>query len=284
MRAMIRWNGTAGSGRYAGACLAGALWMLSLGVPLAAAQGSPDAAHIVSLSGQVSVERSGELWVLNAGQTVAVGQTIVTGADSFATLQLPDGSTLDIFPNSRVLYRPSRFNLRDLLDVYVGKVRLQIQHLLPGETPLRVTSPTAVISVRGTVFEVEVEATQDTTIFVAAGAVSVRHRLFPGAEVLVESGQSVRVAATLPLTAAAKSAVPLRTLGRVVRAVSETLAQINAVRGSASGSGGGSPSPSGGGVSGSDTGSNQPKPPAGEDDHNGNSGGGTTAPPGDVLP
>ncbi|MBI3933605.1 MAG: FecR domain-containing protein [Acidobacteria bacterium] len=266
--------------------------LLTLCLPAAQAQIASDAAQIASMMGRVSVERGGELWTVSNGQAIEAGQIIVTGADGSAQLLLPDASSVEIFPNSRLIYRANRFNWRDLLDLYLGKVRLQIQQILPGETPLRVTSPTAVISVRGTVFEVEVDAAQDTTIWVDTGAVSVRHRLIPGQEVMVQSGQSLRVASTLPLTAAAKSAVPLRTLGRVVRAVGDTLAQIKAARGSSGGSGasgGSTASSSGGGVSGSDSGSNETKPPAGEDDtgsssNSGNSGGGPTAPPGDVLP
>ncbi|HWP85706.1 MAG TPA: FecR domain-containing protein, partial [Terriglobia bacterium] len=245
---------------------------------------------IAAMSGRVSVERAGELWAVHTGQTIEAGQAIVTGSDGAAQLFLPDGSTLEIFPNSRVIYRANRFNVRDLLDVLLGKVRLQIQHLLPGDTPLRVTSPTAVISVRGTVFEVEVDAAQDTTITVDTGAVGVRHRLFPGREILVQSGQSLRVAASLPLTAAGKSAVPIRTLGRVVQGIADTLAQIKAVRGASNGGTGSSSGSGGGGVPESDTGSNETKPPAGSDgagsgdSGSGGSGSGPSAPPGDVLP
>lgn len=251
------------------------------------AQLSTDSAIIATMSGRVSIERAGELWAITVGQAIATGQIIVTGSDGSAQLGLPDGSVVEIFPNSRVVYRANQFNLRDLLDIFLGKVRLQIQHLVPGEAPLRVTSPTAVISVRGTVFVVEVDPTQDTMVSVDSGAVSVRHRLLPGGEVLVEAGQSLHVASALPLTAAAKSVFPMRTIGRVVRAVGDTLAQIKAARGSSGGSGGGSASSSGGGVSSSDSGSNETKPPAGKDDDSSNSGGsgsGPSAPPGDVLP
>lgn len=250
----------------------------------AKAQLSSSAAMIASMSGRVSIERAGELWAITAGQAIETGQVIVTGSDGSAQLGLGDGSVVEIFPNSRVIYRANQYNLRDLLDIYLGKVRLQIQHLLPGDMPLRITSPTAVISVRGTVFDVEVDAAQDTTVSVDSGAVSVRHRLLPGGEVLVQSGETLHVASALPLAAVVKPTVPLRVIGRVVRAVSETLAQINAARGSPNGSGGADTT--GGGVSSSDTGSNETKPPAGEDDDSGSadSGGGPSAPPGDVLP
>ena len=283
--------------------------------PSAQAQLSAGNAKIVTMSGQVSVERSGELWAVSDGQIIDAGQVIVTGSDGSAQLSLADGSHLEIFPNSRVVLHSNQFNLRDLLDVYLGKVRFEIQHILPGETPLRVTSPTAVISVRGTVFEVEVDPSQDTVVSVDTGAVSVRHRLIAGQEVMVQAGQSVRVSPSLPLAAMTKPAVPVKAIGRVAQAVMDTLAQINAARGS-----GGThsstpsvhtpgPTP---GVTDSDSGSNQTAPPPGGDGTSGSggsagaggssgssgsgssggsgggsggsSGGGSSAPPGDRLP
>lgn len=273
-----------------------AAWLVILCPLVGQAQIAAGSAQVIKMVGRVSIERGGELWAVSDGQAVEAGQIIVTGIDGSAQLGLPDGSQVEIFPNSRVIYRANHFNLRDFLDLYLGKIRLQIQHILPGETPLRVTSPTAVISVRGTVFEVEVDSAQDTTVSVDSGAVSVRHRLVPGQEVMVESGQSLRVVASLPLTASVKSPVPLRTVGRIVRAVTDTLTQISSARGSSGSStasgGAAAPSP-GGAVSSSDSGSNQTKPPAGEDDTGGSTntggasggtGGGNSAPPGDVLP
>jgi hypothetical protein len=260
--------------------------LLTWAPAVAQAQITPDTAQVGTLTGTVSVERAGELWTLGAGQTVQAGQVIVTGADGYAQLSLPDGSILEVFPDSRLIFRANQVNWRDLLDLYLGKVRLQIQHLTGDAPPLRVTSPTAVISVRGTVFDVEVDAAQQTIVSVENGTVSVRHRLLPGNEVFVESGQTLRVAPTVPLAQAARGLVgPLGTLGRVVRAVGDTWAQINASRGSSGSSTppqGSSPSGSpGAGPSSppapSDSGSNETAPPPGSDDNNG-------APPGDVIP
>jgi hypothetical protein len=259
------------------------VFLALLHLPYAHAQIGADSAIIAAMSGRVSIERSGELWAITAGQPIEAGQVIVTGSDGTAQLALSDGSAVEIFPNSRVVFRANRFNLRDLLDIYLGKIRLQIQSLLPGEMPLRITSPTAVISVRGTIFEVEVDPVQETTVSVDNGTVGVRHRLIPGGEVMLQAGESLRVAAALPLTAATKPAIRLRTVGRVARAVGETLIRINAARGS-SGSSGGGATPPAGGVPPSDTGSNEPKPPPGNDDEAPDSDGGPSAPPGDVLP
>jgi hypothetical protein len=247
--------------------------------PPAQAQFGPDAAQVVLLNGRVSLERAGELWVLDTGDTVRGGQVVVTGPDGYAQLQLSDHSILEVFPNSRLVFRANRFNLRELLELFLGKVRLQIQHLTDGDSPYRVTTPTAVISIRGTVLDVDVGPGQETVVQVETGSVGVRHRLLPGREVVVESGQSIQVLPNLPL-AALRGTTPLAIAGRVLRVAGDTLARIPQTTGQASGSPKGSAPSSGGGsppaASGSDSGSNEPAPAAGRDE--------TSAPPGDAVP
>src|SRR5262249_60467470 len=62
-------------------------------------------ATVKTMTGQVSVLKDGYPWVLHLGSTVLPQQIVVTGADGFATLQVSDGSTFDVFPNSRVTFR-----------------------------------------------------------------------------------------------------------------------------------------------------------------------------------
>ncbi len=254
------------------------------------AQFSMNTAQIATAAGRVSIERGGEMWAVSGGQEIQAGQVMVTGSDGFAELALPDGSRLEIFPNSRFAFRANRFSLRDMIDLYLGKIRFHVQKLTKDDPSIRVTSPTAVISVRGTTFDVEVSPTESTIVSVEEGAVAVRHRLMPGQEVLVQGGESIEVVADIPL-AAAKPVGPRSIVGSVVRAVGNTLAQIKSQRGSstaggpASGPAAGSGNPgsggSGGGVSGSDSGSNEGAPPpsggGGDDDQGG-------GPPGDRLP
>ncbi len=256
--------------------------LLAAGAVSLEAQLGPEAGRVVSLTGRVSLERGGELWTLNSGQMVNAGQVVVTGADGYLQLQLPDRSTIEVFPNSRLIFRANRFNWRDILDLYLGKVRLLIQRLGPDDPPYRLTSPTAVISIRGTALEVEVDLTEQTTIHVETGSVGVRHRLLPGKEVVVESGQTLRVVPNVPL-AVAKFATPLAVVGRIVRIAGETLARVDGLgsppRGGPSGSPGPSASPGASPApapSGSDAGSNEPAPTPGQD--------GPSAPPGDVIP
>ena len=267
-------------------CLLGLLtvvaWMAAASAP-AKAQLGPDAALVTTLTGRVSLERAGELWVLAAGQTVNAGQVVVTGPDGYAQLALSDHSIIEVFSNSRLIFRANQFNWHELLDLYLGKVRLQIHKLTNGDPPYRVTTPTAVISIRGTVLDVDVSPTQETLVQVETGSVGVRHRLLPGKEVIVESGQSLQVVPNVPL-ATAKITAPLLAIGRIVRAAADSLASIRQPGGRASGSPTSSPSGGGGAptgapppVSGSDSGSNETAPAPGQDSN-------SSAPPGDVTP
>jgi ferric-dicitrate binding protein FerR (iron transport regulator) len=251
----------------------------------AAAQIAGDTARVLLQNGRVSVEQSGDLWALAPGQTVNSGQVLVTGADGYAQLQLSDQSIIEVFPNSRLVFHPSRGNWKDLVDIFLGKIRLQIQHLTDGDSPYHVNSPTAVISIRGTVLDVEVEPTEITTVQVETGLVSVRHRMFPGKEVNVGTGQTLRVMPNIPL-AALKGTPALVIAGRIARVAGETVARIGTSAGKTAGSsgsskgGGGGSAPSGG-TDGSTAGTNQPAPPPGQD--NGGKQQGNNAPPGDVI-
>lgn len=268
--------------------LVGALVLTCLFVfpVLAKAQFGMDTARVITLEGRVSLDRSGELWILQAGETVRGGQTIVTGPDGYAQLELGDQSIVEVFPNSRLVFRESPFNFRDLINLYLGKIRLQIQHLTGGGPPYRVTTPTAVISIRGTVLDIDVGPGEETTVQVEEGTVGVRHRLMPGGEVTVETGQSIQVLPNTPL-AALPATTPLAIAGKVVRAAGETLirireatAQSGGAKGSSGGSSGSSSGSSGGSTtasSGSDSGSNETAPPSGEDHR-------SDAPPGDRMP
>jgi hypothetical protein len=86
------------------------------------------AAKVVTLSGQVSVLRDLQPWALSVGDNVQVTQMIVTGDDGHAILQVSDGSSIEVYPNSRFVFRKNPGNWRDLLDVFLGRVRVHIEH------------------------------------------------------------------------------------------------------------------------------------------------------------
>jgi hypothetical protein len=190
------------------------------------------AAKLVSFTGQISVLRDSNPWALNLGDLVQTEQVIVTGADGYGVFQIADGSKFEVFPKSHVVFRANRGDWRDLLEVWLGKVRVQIEH--PGGLPNnnKVRTPTAVISVRGTIFDVEVEDQDDTTLVVdEEGSVAVQHALRPGDPKILGPGESVRVFKNEPI--ARKLIDKGNFMQRAARAASDALNQaaLNSSRG-----------------------------------------------------
>ncbi len=153
------------------------------------------AAKVITQSGQVSVLKDAQPWSLGVGDTVQVRDLIITGVDGHAVLSVSDGSTFEVFPNSRVVFRKNPPNWKDFIDVLVGRVRIHIEHLGNLPNPNRVLTPTAVISVRGTTFDVSVDDDDETTLVeVEEGTVEVQHALLPrGDAKVLKTGESIRV-------------------------------------------------------------------------------------------
>ena len=161
------------------------------------------AAKVVALAGDVSYLKDGPAsnkWALNEGQSVQARWIIKTGKDGYARFQVSDGSTFEVFPDSEVTFRQDPGNWTHLLNVWIGHIKVIIQHLPGVANPNNVTSPTAVISVRGTIFEVLVEDLDGTTfVSVDEGLVQVHHRMQPGPDKNLNPGESVRVFPNQPL-------------------------------------------------------------------------------------
>lgn len=239
-------------------------------------------ARAIQLSGRVSIERNGGLWAVHGNGEIQPGETIVTGFDGYALFQLDDGSKFEVFPESKVIFRANRGNWRDLLDIYLGKVKVEIQKLGGRPNPYRVNSPTALIAVRGTVFEVSVAIDATTTVAVEEGQVSVSHRLHPS-EVLLNPGDVLIVHPAEPLVpaSAGRARAAARIIGSVVDRALETV-RVGGPGSSRVPSPGSSPAPGGNPVPGTLPGSTggdmgqAPGPPKnqGGDDSGGGTGSG----------
>lgn len=160
---------------------------------------STAAARVMEMQGRVSIFQDNAEIPLYTGSSVQPRQLIRTGPDGYARFQLADGSSFEVFQNSQVVFRTNPASWSDLLDVVIGRVKVFIQHR-NGPNPNRVTTQTAVISVRGTIFDVVVEDEDATTLVsVDEGIVGVRHLLLPGNEIQLQSGESYRVFRNQPL-------------------------------------------------------------------------------------
>jgi len=179
------------------------------------------AATVLTVTGQVSVLHDSDPWALNVGDSVQVRQVIITGPDGFAQFQVADGSTFEVYPNSNVVFRRNPANWRDLLDVLVGRVKVHIQKWGNQPNPNKIHTPTAVISVRGTTFDVSVdEDNESTVVSVEEGQVDVRHAL-KGDSRIVNAGESITVYRDQPL---ARNLIDKGTMARrVLKTVSDAL-------------------------------------------------------------
>ncbi len=231
------------------------------------------AAKVVSMTGQVSVLRDSEPWALNVGDLVQTQQVILTGPDGYAKFQTSDGSTFEVYPSSNVIFRKNPGSLQDLLDLFVGRVKIHIQRFGGQPNPNRIMTPTAVISVRGTIFDVSINDDDETTIVsVEEGSVEVRHALKPGAAKIVNAGESLHVYRDEPL---AKSLIDKNELfHRIVRGLGDAAYRI------AISPPGRISIPGVGGGTGPVTGEPKPPPPPTSGPPTGTPGAPPTAPPG----
>ena len=163
-------------------------------------------------------------------------QVIRTGPDGYAKFQVSDGSTFEVFPNSEVTFRKT-YGIGDLLNVWLGKVKVYIQHLNGVPNPNNVTTPTALISVRGTIFDVDVQDLDGTTfVTLDEGLVDVRHLQVASRVVRLNPGESIQVLPNLPLAALPRDkSVVFR---QVLRAMEDAARQVIYQRAGTNGTGG----------------------------------------------
>ena len=174
----------------------------------------------VSLSG----DRAGYRSIIAPCGIVKQQQVIKTGPDGYAKFQVSDGSTFEVFPNSEVTFHKA-YGIGDLLNVWMGKVKVYIQHLNGLPNPNNVTTPTALISVRGTIFDVDVQDLDGTTfVTLDEGLVDVRHLQVASRVVHLTPGESIQVFPNTPLAALPhdKGAVARQ----VLRALQDAVRQV----------------------------------------------------------
>src|ERR1035437_798088 len=230
----------------------------------------PTDAWVVVQSGDVSMmkDTSGYRKPLVPCSFVSQQQVIKTGPDGYAKFQVSDGSTFEVFPNSEVTFRKT-YGIGDLLNVWMGKVKVYIQHLPGIPNPNNVTTPTALISVRGTIFDVDVQDLDGTTfVTLDEGLVDVRHLRVLSGIVRLNPGESIQVLPNLPLAPLARDRGQVAR--QILRALQDAARQVIYQRPNGPGTSGGpiGPGPQGDGhgknTGGTGTGTGAPTgaPPA----------------------
>ena len=125
------------------------------------------------------------------GETLPPGSVLETGGGKLL-LQLTDGSQVLIRPHTRLTVQQPSPADRGYFQLLLGRIRAIITKHTGGAPPFELGTPSAVIAVRGTQFDVEVNRRQETEVDVLEGVVEVTGR-HSRTSVFVQAGSSTRV-------------------------------------------------------------------------------------------
>jgi ferric-dicitrate binding protein FerR (iron transport regulator) len=147
---------------------------------------------IAELKGEVDVHSpQGQPLTASRGLTLEAESKIDTGKGS-VLLDLQDGSQVLVKSNSHVVLKSPTGGKGYWLELLLGKINAKVQKRLGNAPSFRMGTPTAVITVRGTRFGVDVDKKQKTRVEVYEGLVEVAG-FFHGAPVMVRPGYTTGV-------------------------------------------------------------------------------------------
>jgi hypothetical protein len=182
------------------ACLASSLLMIIGSGQSSFQPGTPGlvAAKVLSSEGEVEIRRPAadqpqvQKIAFKTADELKAGDTIITGRKGRLVLGLSDGSQAVIAAQTTVVIKDLTQSPRTLFHVLRGKTRIQIEKLGGQPNPYRVNTPTAVIAVRGTIFDVLVDG-DETQVFLHEGEVAVTNLSSPAEPVFLFAGQTTRI-------------------------------------------------------------------------------------------
>lgn len=148
-------------------------------------------AYLSKAAGVVQLKRSGSAdWdmVKDLPQDMQVSDSVRTGARAQATLMFADGSRIELGPNASFMLEDANAG-KSSVKLNFGWLKAFVQKL--GTRRFQVRTPTAVCSVRGTEFRVEVENGGRTTVDLYKGLLGVEDRR--GQQVLLHPNERLQV-------------------------------------------------------------------------------------------
>lgn len=180
------------------------LLVITIGILAVSAQawGQALEVRVASVSGRVSVSGNARASsFVRRGDLLTPGDVIDTHGGGRLRIEVSDGSVVIVQPETRLVLQDyhAAGSLRELLKVFVGRVRIKINHFGSQPNPYRINSPSASIAVRGTEFNVAVGTGGETEIVVYEGQVEVYSFTDPQRRVLVEPGRGVIVRPNEPI-------------------------------------------------------------------------------------
>jgi len=126
------------------------------------------------------------------GELLPSGTILDTGSGTLL-LRLSDGSEVLVRAHTRLQVQQPSLTDPSYFQLLLGRIRALINKRTGGAVPFELGTPSAVIAVRGTEFDVEVNPRNVTEVDVVDGIVEVYGRNSTAGSVLLEPGYSTRV-------------------------------------------------------------------------------------------
>lgn len=167
----------------------------------AAAQQTPAAAvsvpyagaTISDFKGKVSIQLPAHAFAAPTRGEVLPPDTTVNTDEGRLLLRLSDGSDILVRSHTKLILKQPETSGWKYFQLMIGRVRTSIQKHLGGTPAFQIGTPSAVISVRGTKFDVEVDRRGFTEVDVDEGVVELEAVTGRGESVLINAGFSSRV-------------------------------------------------------------------------------------------
>ena len=161
---------------------------------------APFAGAIVSeWKGEVHVQLPGtSMSRPTRAQVLPAGTVLDTGDGRLVLVLRTDESEIIVQPHTRLVVKEPAPGNWDALEILLGRVHAYIRKRTGGAPAFQMGTPSAVIAVRGTRFDVEVNGRGVSEVDVFDGLVEVASAAIPGSSVLVSPGFSTRVGMGTP--------------------------------------------------------------------------------------
>ena len=149
---------------------------------------------VTEWSGKIRLQLPGKQFSKpKRGEQLPVGTLIETDT-GIMVLTLKDDSQILIRPHTKLILKQPQRGDWEYLKIIIGWIRAYITHRTGGAPPFELGTPSAIVAVRGTRFNVIVNRLGTTEVDVFTGLVEVAGVGIPGKSVLVRPGYSTRVA------------------------------------------------------------------------------------------
>ncbi len=132
------------------------------------------------------------------GQVLPAGTILETKEGRLVLVLRTDESEILVQPHTRLVISEPKPGNWNAVEILLGRVRAYIRKRTGGAPPFQMGTPSAVIAVRGTRFDVEVNKRGVSEIDVFDGLVEVGSSVAAGRSVLVRPGFSTRVGMGTP--------------------------------------------------------------------------------------